>query len=31
MDWLVSNEELQSSDRRLGDLPKRRPPPSSRK
>jgi SpoIIAA-like len=30
MDWLVSNEELQSSDRTLGDLPKRRPPPSSR-
>jgi hypothetical protein len=24
MDWLVSNEELRSSDRTLGDLPKRR-------
>src|SRR5580658_6308839 len=31
MDWLVSDEELQSSDRTLGDLPKRRPPPSSRR
>jgi hypothetical protein len=31
MHWLVSNEELQSSDRTLGDLPKRRPPPASRK
>src|SRR5271166_5660291 len=24
MDWLVSNEELRTSDRTLGDLPKRR-------
>jgi hypothetical protein len=25
MDWLVSEEQMQSSDRALGDLPKRRP------
>jgi len=31
MDWLVSNQELPSPDRTLGDLPKRRPPPASRK
>lgn len=31
MDWLVSGEELRVSDHILGDLPKRRNPPSSRK
>jgi hypothetical protein len=30
MDWLVSSEEMQASDRSLGDLPKRRPTSSGK-